>query len=108
MDLEDMIKAYHDKVEEDFSFDINDTSSVDMAKKVRNSLIPMQPTFLSSLVRLATSAKSESVRFNAIKFGIEAVYGKNIVSESEDSLNDLLNDLRNNDSKVQEESNSTY
>ena len=93
MDFEEKLKQYNEELEKEFSVDLSETDSVEMARKVRKNLTPYAPTFITSIIALAKGAKSEAVRLNAAKFGLETLYGKGPINEVEAGIEKVIREL---------------
>lgn len=90
-DLAEKLQSWKRALEEEFKdVDAGDPESVRMA--VRSTLLRHIEDFVDNLVSLATSASSESVQLNAIKYGIDLSIGKGAVLP-EDDLAKLMKDL---------------
>lgn len=94
--LNDLLVDYHARLKTEFSLeklgeDADDPAK--MADKVRKELLWHTGTFIAGIADLANNATSESVRFQACKFGIERVFGTGVVGDKEDGINRLINSL---------------
>ena len=80
------VQAYHDAVAQEFAE--TDPEDVDQVRKtVRATVVPKVPDFVEQLVLLATSAASESVQLNAIKYGMDLALGKMAVGDADELAN---------------------
>jgi hypothetical protein len=102
--FEEKLAEYNTKLEAEFTVDLGEEDSYEMAKRVRKSIIPWVPVFLTTIAQLAAHAKSEGVRLKAAERGLEIVYGKGTpIGDMEDGLNKLIRELQeggNSESKV--------
>lgn len=92
--FEEKLALYNEKLEAEFNVDLSDEDSLAMAKRVRKSVIPWVPVFLTTIAHLAKNAKSEGVRLKAAERGLEIVYGKGTpIGEMEEGINKLIREL---------------
>jgi hypothetical protein len=97
MTFEEKLENYNKQMEQDFAVDLTQTDSIEMARMIREKLTPYAPTFLTTVIRLAACAKSETVRLQASKFGLEALYGKGPINEMEAGIDNLIRNLQAGD-----------